>query len=187
MPSGGVFDIAGKAARVAVLEAEVLDTGFWNDQQGAQKKMQELSGLRDMVDTWDNIVRRSHDALDLCEMAADDPGLLDELEAEAGEIERELDTREFDLALGGPYDRGSALFSIHAGAGGTEAQDGAQMLLRMYLRWAERRDFKTTIMDLMDGEEAGIKSATVLVAGPNAYGLLKAEKGIAPAPAGAGR
>jgi peptide chain release factor 2 len=177
MPFGGVFDITNKAGRVGELEAEVLDTGFWNDQQGAQKKMQELSSLREMVDTWDSIARRAHDALDLHEMAVDDPSMLTELETEAGAIEDELDKREFDLALNGRYDRGSALFSIHAGAGGTEAQDWAQMLLRMYLRWAERRGYKTTIMDLMEGEEAGIKSATVEVAGPNAYGMLKAEKG----------
>ena len=177
MPSGGGFDIAGKGVRVAELEAEILDTGFWNDQQGAQKKMQELSSLREMVNAWDDIIRRAHDACDLFAMADDDPSLLSELAAEAAGIEQELDRREFDLALSGKYDRGSALFSIHAGAGGTEAQDWAQMLFRMYLRWAERHDYKTSLMDITEGEEAGIKSVTVEVAGPNAYGLLKAEKG----------
>jgi peptide chain release factor 2 len=103
--------------------------------------------------------------------------MLTELEGEASALEAELDRREFELALSGRYDRGPALFSIHAGAGGTEAQDWAQMLLRMYLRWAERHNYKTAMTDITEGEEAGIKSVTVEVDGPNAYGLLKAERG----------
>lgn len=177
MRSGGVFDVAGKAARAQELEAETLADGFWNDQQAAQKKMQELAALRETVDTWDGIQRRASDALELATMAEDDPGMLGELEGEATALEQELERREFELALSGKYDRGPALFSIHAGAGGTEAQDWAQMLLRMYLRWAERHHYKTAITDITEGEEAGIKSVTVEVDGPNAYGLLKAEKG----------
>jgi peptide chain release factor 2 len=133
--------------------------------------------VRDMVDTWDGIYRRAQDARDLCAMAEDDPDMLAELEGEATALEGELDKREFDLALSGKYDRGPALFSIHAGAGGTEAQDWAQMLFRMYLRWAERHGYKTSLMDITEGEEAGIKSVTVEVDGPNAYGLLRAERG----------
>lgn len=110
-------------------------------------------------------------------MAEDDPGLLTELEAEAAAIAQELERREFELALSGKYDRGSSLFSIHAGAGGTEAQDWAQMLLRMYIRWAERKGYRTEITDMTEGEEAGIKSVTVQVTGPYAYGYLRAEKG----------
>ena len=177
MQSGGVFDVANKTTRVSELEAETQAPDYWNDQQVAQKKMQELSGLREIVDTWDGIIRRAHDALELSAMAEDDPGMLAELEGEATALEQELDRREFDLALSGRYDRGSALFSIHAGAGGTEAQDWAQMLLRMYLRWAERHGYKTSLMDMTEGEEAGIKSVTLEMDGPNAYGLLKAESG----------
>lgn len=139
--------------------------------------MQELAGLREVVDTWDAIARRAQDANDLLEVAEDDEGMLAELDGEATALEQELESREFELALSGPYDRGSALFSIHAGAGGTEAQDWAQMLLRMYLRWAERHRYKTAVMDITNGEEAGIKSVTIEVDGPNAYGLLKAERG----------
>jgi peptide chain release factor 2 len=139
--------------------------------------MQELAILREVVDTWDAIARRAQDAKDLLEVIEDDAAMFAELEGEAAALEQDLEAREFELALSGPYDRGSALFSIHAGAGGTEAQDWAQMLLRMYLRWAERHRYKTALMDITEGEEAGIKSVTVEVDGPNAYGLLKAERG----------
>lgn len=139
--------------------------------------MQKLSSLRDVVDTWNGLSRRAQDAADLLEMSADDTEMLAELEQEAADLEEEFDKKEFALALGGEHDRGAAIFSIHAGAGGTEAQDWAQMLLRMYLRWAEKRNFKTEIADMTEGEEAGVKSVTVEVDGNYAYGYLKAEKG----------
>ena len=139
--------------------------------------MQELSTLREIVDTWDALGRRVQEAQELQTLALEDADLLVELASEAEALEQELEQREFDLALTGKYDRGSAIFSIHAGAGGTEAQDWTQMLLRMYLRWAERHRYKTAITDLTEGEEAGIKSVTVAVEGANAYGLLRAEKG----------
>ena len=139
--------------------------------------MQELSALRDIVDVWDGLHRRANDALELYEMAEDEPEMLAELEQEATDLENEFERREFALALNGEHDQGAAIFSIHAGAGGTEAQDWAQMLLRMYLRWAEKRGFKTIITDMTEGEEAGIKSTTVEVDGSYAYGYLKAEKG----------
>ncbi len=175
--SGGGFDVPQKAERIGELEAEIGETGFWDDQQLAQKKMQELSALRDIVEVWDGLHRRAYDAVELCEMVEDDPDMLAELEQEAGALEQEFERREFALALNGPHDQGAAIFSIHAGAGGTEAQDWAQMLLRMYLRWSEKRGFKTIITDMSEGEEAGIKSVTVEVDGPFAYGYLKAEKG----------
>lgn len=139
--------------------------------------MQELSALRDQVTTWDKLQRRAVDALDLYAMADDDPEMMAELEQEADALDAELERREFDLALSGEHDMDSAIFSIHAGAGGTEAQDWAQMLLRMYLRWAERKGYKTIITDMTDGEEAGIKSVTVEVDGAYAYGYMKAERG----------
>jgi peptide chain release factor 2 len=139
--------------------------------------MQELSALREVVDVWETFLRRAQDALELCQMSAGDPAMLNELEQEAVALEEEFDRREFTLALSGEHDAGPAYISIHAGAGGTEAQDWAQMLLRMYLRWAEKRGFKTEVADMTEGEEAGIKSVTVEVMGPFAYGHLKAEKG----------
>jgi len=127
--------------------------------------MQELSMLRAQVE------------LELYQMAEDDPSLLTEIENETEALEAEYRQGEFALALSGTHDADSAIISIHAGAGGTEAQDWAQMLLRMYLRWAEKRGFKTAITDMTEGEEAGIKSVTVEMDGPYAYGYLKAEKG----------
>ncbi len=177
MPFGGGFDVPAKAETAAQLEAESAEPDFWDDQQTAQKKMQELSALRDLVTTWDGLTQRAGDALELCDMADEDPEMLAELEREATALERELEKREFDLALSGAHDRDSAIFSIHAGAGGTEAQDWAEMMLRMYLRWAERKGYKTIITDMTEGEEAGIKSVTVEVDGAFAYGYLKAEKG----------
>ncbi|RME62415.1 MAG: peptide chain release factor 2 [Caldilineae bacterium] len=179
--------------RVKELETESVGPNFWDDQQAAQKKMQELSALQEQVRVWEELRRRAQDALDLAEMADDDPGMLTELEQEAQELEEELERREFNLALGGKYDAGSAIISIHAGAGGTEAQDWAQMLLRMYLRWAEKKGYRTEITDMTEGEEAGIKSVTVEIDGPYAYGYLKSEKGthrlvrISPFDAGARR
>ncbi len=175
--SGGGFDIPAKAERVAALEADTSGPDFWNDQQAAQKAMQELSTLRIQVDEWDILRQRVVDALELLEMADEDPAMLTELDAEATSLEEGFEQREFALALSGPYDAGAGIFSIHAGAGGTEAQDWAAMLLRMYLRWAERRNFKTHITDMTEGEEAGIKSVTVEVDGPFAYGYLRSERG----------
>jgi peptide chain release factor 2 len=139
--------------------------------------MQELSALRTQVEQWDTLYRRASDARELLTMIDDDPGLLTEIEQETDALETEYAAAEFTLALGGPHDADPAIISIHAGAGGTEAQDWTQMLLRMYLRWAEKSGFKTTITDMTEGEEAGIKSVTVEVNGPYAYGKLKAEKG----------
>jgi len=139
--------------------------------------MQELSSLRDTVDSWNSLHQRTTDALELVEMADDDPSMMTELETESDTLGAEYEKREFALALGGTHDRDDAIFSIHAGAGGTEAQDWAEMLLRMYLRWTEKQGFKTSITDMTQGEEAGIKSVTVEVQGEYAYGYMKAEKG----------
>ena len=177
-PFGGVFDLENKTARAAELEAESQGETFWNDQQTAQKKMQELATLRAVVDTWDTITRRAHDAHDLLEMTEGDESLLEELEGEADALEQELERREFELALSGRYDRGPALFSIHAGAGGTEAQDWAQMLQRMFLRWAEQHKMTADILDESPGDEAGIKSCTIAIAGRYAFGWLKSERGV---------
>ena len=140
----------------------------------------ELAMLRQQTGTWDRLLQEVEDALELLDMAEaeGDEDTLEVLKQEADELERELDKREFELALSGPHDRGDAVLSIHAGAGGTEAQDWAEMLLRMYTRWAERKGYEVEITDLMPGEEAGIKSVTMTVRGPYAYGYLKAERGV---------
>ena len=142
--------------------------------------MRRLSTLREQVETWQALERRVKDALDLVEMSTEeeDDDLLAELTTETDSLENLLDKMEFQLALSGPHDKGSALLSIHAGAGGTESQDWAEMLLRMYLRWAEDSKYSTTLVDQTDGEEAGIKSVTIEVSGDYAYGYLKTERGV---------
>ncbi len=136
--------------------------------------------LREQVKTWDEFAQQVQDALELLEMAEaeEDEETLAVIEEEATALDREVERREFELALSGPHDKGDAVLSIHAGAGGTEAQDWAEMLLRMYTRWAERKGYEVEITDMTPGEEAGIKSVTMTVRGPYAYGYLKAEKGV---------
>lgn len=163
--------------RVQALEKEAIVSGFWDDPRAAQQKMQELNALQEQVRTWDMLQHRAQDALDLAEMADDDAEMLAELKQEAIALEKELAEREFILALNGKYDQGGAIISIHAGAGGTEAQDWAAMLQRMYLRWAEKKGFATEITDMTQGEEAGLKSVTITVEGSYAYGFLQAERG----------
>ena len=138
--------------------------------------MKRLSELRDEVESWHTISRRIQDALELAEIG--DESLRSELEPEAQKIEQETDRLELQVLLGGKYDRGNALLTINAGAGGTDSQDWAAMLQRMYLRWCERRGYQTEILDLSDGEEAGIKTTTIAVNGQYAYGYLRTEKGV---------
>jgi len=142
--------------------------------------MRELAALREQVETWDQLAKRTEDALAMLELAeeAGDAGLVAEAAAEAETIAEQYRKLEFQLAMSGPYDHNNAILSVHAGAGGTEAQDWAQMLMRMYLRWAERRGYQTTITDMLEGEEAGIKTVTIEIEGPWAYGYLKAERGV---------
>jgi len=141
--------------------------------------MRRVSVLRDLIKGWESLTERVQDAIELYEMAEmdKDQDALAELQEEASALNDEIDKRELLLALSGENDANDAILSVHAGEGGTEAQDWAEMLLRMYLRWAERNGYKATLTDRMPGEEAGIKSATVEVKGPYAYGYLKGEKG----------
>ena len=142
--------------------------------------MRDLSGLREQVTTWHTLTQSVADASELLEMAveSDDPELIAEIAADAERLRKQYEALEFQLALGGPYDRNGAILSIHAGVGGTEAQDWAQMLMRMYLRWIERKDYSGEITNQLEGEEAGIKTVTIEVGGPFAYGYLKAERGV---------
>jgi peptide chain release factor 2 len=142
--------------------------------------MRDLAGLREQVATWDKIAQDVSDADMMLEMAveAGDESVLAEVAAEAEALKKRYGKLEFQLALSGPYDRNSAILSVHAGVGGTEAQDWAQMLQRLYLRWAERRDYEVEITNQLEGEEAGIKTVTIEVSGPWAYGYLKAERGV---------
>ncbi len=138
--------------------------------------MKTLSALRDEVQGWQQLHQRVVDALELAEM--DDESLRAELEAEITALEKEFGRRELKAMLNGKHDRGDALLAIHAGAGGTDSQDWAEMLQRMYLRWTERNGYKTEILDYSPGEEAGTKSITIAISGPYAYGYLRSEKGV---------
>ncbi len=142
--------------------------------------MQELTALKEEVDSWTELASHAADLQGLLElaMAEEDAGMADEIASEVDELSAELERREFYLAFSGEHDRKDALLAIHAGAGGTEAQDWAAMLLRMYLRWADQQSFATRILDTTPGEEAGIKSVTVEVDGRYAYGYLRAERGV---------
>jgi len=138
--------------------------------------MRRLAALGEEIEPWVVLERRAADALELAEMG--DEGLLGELTVETGELEEQLRRLEFHLVLSGPYDRGDAFLALHAGAGGTDAQDFAEMLLRMYLRWAESKGHRAEIVDRLPGEEAGIKRVVLSITGPYAYGYLRAERGV---------
>jgi peptide chain release factor 2 len=142
--------------------------------------MRELTELRHVVELWGGLSRQVEDEMDLLELAEseNDADLTVQINQSSAALAKQIDGLEFELTLGGPYDRRPGIVAIHAGAGGTEAQDWAMMLMRMYLRWAERRGYKTEVLDEMPGEEAGIKSATIEIRGPYAYGYLKSERGV---------
>lgn len=142
--------------------------------------MRRLADLRQQVDTWRGLEAKVRDLSELLELAEaeGDESVAAEVAAEVAQLSRQLDDLELSLALAGEYDRRNAILAVHAGAGGTEAQDWAQMLLRMYTRWADKRGYRTQALDITPGEEAGIKSATLEVAGPYAYGWLKGERGV---------
>jgi peptide chain release factor 2 len=158
----------------------MLDCGFWDSQETAQKIVQRVSNLRDRVSVFVDLAKKYEELNFLVELGQDekDEALAAEARKGLAEALRLVDELELAVMLNGPYDRGSAIMALHAGAGGTEAQDWVEMLLRMYGRWAERHRYKIEILDMLPGDEAGIKSATIEVIGPNAYGYLLAEKGV---------
>ncbi len=149
---------------------------FWDEPTAAQRTIKTANALREEVEAWSGFARRIQDAIELAQL--DDESLRAELEQEVKNIEAELEKRSFTAMFSGRYDKDDALLAIHAGAGGTDSQDWAEMLKRMYLRWAERRGYETEIIDLTEGEEAGIKSVTIAVDGEYAYGYLRSEKGV---------
>jgi peptide chain release factor 2 len=174
------FDIRNLEAESARIEAETQAPDFWSDNVAAQAGMRRLAQVNDTVTTWRGLEKRIADTLELAELADAEPDeeisahVVEEIEA----ITAEFDRLELQLAFMGEYDTRNAIFAIHAGAGGTESQDWAEMLLRMYLRWCDAHGFQTEVLDSTMGEEAGIKSVTVEVQGANAYGYLKSERGV---------
>ena len=175
-----VFDVAGLEAEARGLEADTQRPDFWADQAAAQDAMRRLSYLNETARAWRDLERRLNETQELLELAQleADEEMIAHVAEEAEALERDLANREQALAFNGPYDTRNAILAVHAGAGGTESQDWAEMLLRMYLRWCERRGYEAEVLDSTMGEEAGVKSVTVEVRGTNAYGYLKAERGV---------
>ncbi|MDR7482854.1 MAG: peptide chain release factor 2 [Armatimonadota bacterium] len=177
----GYLDLPAKQARIASLEHEMQQPALWADAARARALSRELSQLRTTVAAVTSLERRLDDLETMLELTAEGPGegfTAAELVAEAQAVAADLARLEAAALLSGPHDEANVILSVHAGAGGTESQDWAQMLLRMYLRWAERRGYTSEVVDASPGEEAGLKSATVIVSGPYAYGHLKVERGV---------
>ncbi len=172
--------IAADRTQAAVLRERTTDPDFWSDPTTATDISKRLAALDRHIDSWTNLQKDVIEALELAKLEEDskDPDLTDQIHALYQTAQDDFSRREFELKLSGPHDRASAIVEIHAGAGGTDAQDWAEMLERMYLRWAEREGFSTEIDSTSYGEEAGIKSVTFEVDGPYAYGKLKGEGGV---------
>ena len=165
---------------LAQLQKETEQEGFWSDVERSQKVSQQIKRLESKVRKHDRLVSDWEDTLTLCEMAQeeDDASQLPEVTSGYEALEKEINERRLAALLSGEFDQNNAILSFHAGAGGTEAQDWVQMLYRMYARWSERHHFKVKVLDYLAGEEAGIKSASILITGTNAYGFLKSEHGV---------
>ena len=174
------LEIPAKEEKIAELEYKMGEPSFWDDAAAAQKLNQELADLKGGVDTYRDLMAKYEDAETLYEMGIEesDPSMEADIRAELNLIAEGLETLQLEVLLSGDYDANDAILTLHAGAGGTEAQDWTQMLLRMYGRWAERHGFTVDTADLQPGEEAGVKSATLFIKGHNAYGFLKSEKGV---------
>lgn len=172
---GEKFNVEDKRKEIRHLEAESVKSDFWKDINRAKKVMQEIADLQNGIDDLNNLSGNLVSVKELLDLAKEDS--LDDLKKEVDQIETSLDNLETILFLSGPYDKSDAIISIHAGQGGVEAMDWAAMLLRMYLRFAELKNWSTHLLEETPGEEAGIKSATIEIKGPKAYGLLKKEAG----------
>lgn len=177
---GEALDIKGKTAEIEKLEAVTAETGFWDDQEKAQQTLQKMTGLKNSVDGYKKLSADCEDLEALLEMALeeDDESMEGEVSSMYKDLEKALEKLEIAVLFSGKYDDHNCIISLHAGAGGTEAQDWVEMLYRMYSRFCEQNGFKTEVLDYLEGDEAGIKSITVAINGPNAYGHFRSEKGV---------
>jgi len=173
-----IFDIAAREEEITRLEKESAQPDFWADQSKAQNIMRQLSQTQKTVHQWRGLEKKVADIAELISLAEEDTSLQTEIQSEIETIASRLDELELEMAFSSEYDARNAILAIHAGAGGTESQDWAEMLLRMYLRWAERRGYKAEILDISPGDEAGIRSAVIEVSGDYACGYLKSEHGV---------
>lgn len=180
MNSGGLFDIEAKKEHLQKLEAETYAPNFWDDRENAQQFMQKINALKEGLKHFADLENLFSDAAVLWDLAveSDDDKLAAEAKQQLHLFLQKLETVELDLILSGQYDDHNAILSLHAGAGGVESQDWVQMLLRMYTRYCDGNGYKTEILDYLAGDEAGVKSVTLSVVGPNAYGYLKSERGV---------
>ena len=170
----------GKEKRLEELERKIEEPGFWDDANESQQVMKEINGLKDFLSTAEELMTSFNDMNLLIEMAYEenDASLLPEIEEELASFESRFEAIRIQTLLSGEYDKDNAIVTLHAGAGGTESCDWANMLYRMYTRWAERKGFSVQVLDFLDGDVAGLKAITFQVNGENAYGYLKAEKGV---------
>ena len=177
---GGALKLDEVRAEISRLEEESAQDGFWNDLERSQKVQKRMKQLQQKVSRYEKLCSKWDDLMAICEMALeeDDDSMLDELKSDYAKLESDLESMRLSTLLSGEYDANNAILTLHPGAGGTEAQDWAQMLYRMYTRWAERHGYTYTLLDWQDGEEAGIKSASIKIEGENAYGFLKSEHGV---------
>ena len=177
---GDSLGIEKLVSEIKELEDEAAKDGFWDDLENSQKVLQKTKQLKVKVDTFNSLKGEWEDMTTLVELAIDedDESLLSEIEEGYNKLVSDLEQMKLDTLLSGKYDANNAIIAIHPGAGGTEAQDWASMLLRMYQRWGERRGFTVETLDFLAGDEAGVKSVTIQLSGPNAYGYAKCEKGV---------
>ena len=173
-------NIPAKQAELAAQEKLAAAPDFWNDQNGAKVVTQKIDGLKNAIETFEALRKQLEDAQTLYDLAREmqDENELPSLDAAVKELDKQVEKKEFEITLSDPHDKLRAILTIHAGAGGTESCDWAQMLLRMYTRWAEQHDMKVSVLDSLPGEEAGIKNASLMIEGPYAYGYLKGENGV---------
>ncbi len=177
--SGGIFDVDRRQEHIAALNRRRLEPGYWDDSAAAQVTEKEIAAEQEWVDAWLALRRQADDVETLLELAAEeDADLRREIEAEAERLEQQLDDLELRNMLGGPDDHRNAILTINPGAGGTESQDWADLLVRMYVRWGERKGFKVEMLEYQPGDTAGIKSASIRFEGRYAYGYLKSESGV---------
>ena len=172
--------LSGMKKEIEQLENRAAEPGFWDDMENSQKILQKTSNLKAKVEKYEKLVASYEDALALIELGdeAEDLSLVEEAQGEIESIEKELERQRLETLLTGEYDKNNAILTFHAGSGGTEAQDWAEMLYRMYTRWASAHGFEVKEIDYLDGDEAGLKSAVLLIEGENAYGYLKSEAGV---------
>ncbi len=177
---GIALDIDGAKENIAKLEKETLEPDFYNDIKNSQKVLQKIKEFTNKIDRFKSLQTDWEDMTTLVELAIaeDDESLLEEIQTGFNALSENIENMKLETLLSGPYDKSNAIITLHAGAGGTEAQDWCQMLYRMYQMWAEARGYKVSVLDILDGDEAGLKGASILIEGLNAYGFAKCEKGI---------